>query len=77
MAARNLLHKSKLTAFRTYLESKGWTIEPNKGFYDILRARHPQYTHPLIVYERADAKEHYTIEGRMIHIVRAWLQDRV
>lgn len=76
MAARNLLHKSKLEEFSSWLINKGWEIEKPRGDYEVLRAYHIQYRDPLIVYEKIEAKEHYTIQGRHINIVKKWLDER-
>jgi hypothetical protein len=38
MAVRNLLHKNKAEKFKTWLIEKGWSIEANKGIYEVIRA---------------------------------------
>ena len=71
MANRHILHKSKLTAFRDWLISDGWEIQDTKGFYEVLRAKKGKRV--LIVYERLDMKEHYSLADRDCPIVRQFL----
>ena len=59
MATRNLLHKSHLEAFKEWLINAGWQICDTKGIYEVLRAS--KGSARLIVYSRADAKEHYSV----------------
>ena len=42
MATRNILHRSKLDSFKSYLKSKGWIIQDTKGMYEVLRAVNPE-----------------------------------
>lgn len=72
MANRHTLHKSKLTTFRDWLISDGWKIEDTKGFYEVLRAKKGKRV--LIVYERFDMKEHYSLADRDCPIVRQFLR---
>lgn len=71
MANRHTLHKSKLTAFGDWLISDGWKIEDTNGFYEVLRAKKGKRV--LIVYERIDMKEHYSLADRDCPIVRKFL----
>lgn len=59
MATRNLLHKSHLEAFKEWLITSGWRIHEPRGFYEVLRASYG--TKWLIVYRKADVKEHYSV----------------
>ena len=74
MANRHTLHKNKLTAFKDWLISDGWEIEDTKGFYEVLRAKKGKRV--LIVYERFDMKEHYSLAVRDCPIVRQFLRQR-
>ena len=74
MANRHTLHKSKLTAFSDWLISDGWKIEDTKGFYEVLRAKKGKRV--LIVYERLDMKEHYSLSDHDNCIVRRFLRER-
>jgi len=61
--SRNRLHKTKLKEFSDWLLWHGWAPEKCKGFYEVLRMRHPDQKELLLVYDRNDAKEHYTTFG--------------
>lgn len=74
MAVRNLLHKGKLEEFKEWLVIDGWTIEPTKGYYEVLRARKGN-RQPLIIYARDNSKEHLTVQGKDVHIVRSYLKE--
>lgn len=75
MANRKLLHKSKLKEFETWLVEKGWSIEPVKGEYEVLRAKKPP-NKPLIIFERLDSKEHYTVPNNHNNLVYAYIKDK-
>lgn len=75
MANRHTLHISKLEDFKKWLVKDGWKIEEPKGVYEVLRARKQGRQNPLIVYTKADAKEHLSIMDRDSGIVGAFLMD--
>lgn len=37
MANRNTLHISRIPDFTAWLQDMGWTIEPTKGLFEVLR----------------------------------------
>lgn len=76
MADRCLLHKSKLEDFKHWLVNDGWTIEPTKGSWEVLRARKSNHKNPLIIYDRNVAKEHYTVQSRDIGVVMAYINEK-
>ena len=76
MANRYTLHKNSLEDFQSWLVADGWEIEKPKGTYEVLRARKAGRQQPLIVYTKADKKEHLTIMDRDFEIVRAFLRDK-
>lgn len=76
MAKRNVLHKNLLEDFQKWLVANGWEIEKPKGTYEVLRARKAGIQQPLIVYTKADAKEHLTVMDRDLEIVGAFLRDK-
>lgn len=76
MAKRNVLHKNLFEDFQKWLVANGWEIEKPKGTYEVLRARKDGRPQPLIVYMKADAKEHLTVMDRDFEIVRAFLRDK-
>lgn len=75
MANRHTLHISKLEDFKKWLVKDGWDIEEPKGIYEVLRARKTGRRSPLIVYRKADVKEHLSIMDRDVGVVRAFLRD--
>ena len=75
MANRHTLHISKLEDFKNWLVKEGWEIEEPKGIYEVLRARKPGRQNPLIIYTKADAKEHLSIMDRDSGVIGAFLRD--
>lgn len=75
MANRHTLHINKLEDFKEWLVKDGWEIEEPKGNYEVLRARKAGRKNPLIVYTKADAKEHLSLMDRDGGVVRAFLRD--
>lgn len=74
MATRNLLHKSHLEEFREWLVKTGYQIHETKGIYEVLRASRGGSV--LIVYRKADLKEHYSVRDIDCSIVRRFLRWR-
>lgn len=75
MANRHTLHISKLEDFKEWLVKDGWEIEEPKGIWEVLRARKSGRQNHLIVYRKADAKEHLSIMDRDSGVVGAFLRD--
>ena len=75
MANRHTLHISKLEDFKKWLVKDGWEIEEPNGIYEVLRARKAGKKNPLIVYTKADAKEHLSLMDRDSGVVGAFLRD--
>lgn len=75
MANRYTLHISKLEDFKKWLVKDGWEIEEPKGNYEVLRARKYGRQNPLIVYAKADAKEHLSVMDRDSGVIGAFLKD--
>jgi hypothetical protein len=69
------LHKSKLEEFAAYCESQGWLREPVKGDYEVLRMRQ-KGSSPLIVWDRLNAREHYTTEGNSEYMFSWWKKSK-
>ena len=67
MANRHTLHISKLEDFKEWLVKDGWEIEEPKGIYEVLRARKYGRQNPLIVYTKADVKEHLRQAENLSH----------
>lgn len=75
MANRHTLHISKLEDFKKWLVKDGWEIEEPKGNYEVLRARKYGRQNPLIVYAKADVKEHLSVMDRDSGVIGAFLKD--
>lgn len=75
MANRHTLHVNKLEVFKEWLIKDGWEIEEPRGCYEVLRARKQSRRNPLIVYRKADVKEHLSLMDRDSGVVRAFLRD--
>lgn len=73
MANRQLLHKSKLSTFSTWLVWAGWTLEEPKGELEVLRARKDGRKAPLIIYDQLSS-EHYSVQNRDVGVVRAFIK---
>lgn len=73
MAARNLLVKTKLEAFREWIKSKTHArIEKTKGDYECLRFRINDTVH--IVFEN-NKSVHLSIQSKTIYLVQQFLED--
>lgn len=73
MANRCILHRNHLDAFKEWLKNDGWEIEDTKGLYEVLRARKEGRREPLIIFEKAGAKEHLSVMDRDLEVVKAFL----
>lgn len=75
MAERNLFALTHLPAFRDYLTARGWTEQPTKGDYEFARFTHAEHI-PLILYKRAHATMHATVQDKDYALVRRFLRSR-
>ena len=73
MANRHILHINHIDKFADWLRNDGFCIEEPKGNYEVLRARKGKKL--LIVYERIDMKEHFTVRDCDFGVVGAFLRD--
>lgn len=73
MAERCLLHLSKVREFGAWIESKGFVLAETRSEYEILRAKKPGRT--VIVYKRADAKQHASVMERDYRLVRTFIDE--
>jgi hypothetical protein len=76
---RSILHLNQLEAFGQFLEGRGYVLVPPKGAYEVLRAvpvaKKPG-DKPVIVYKRADAAEHATVQGSAMELVVAFIRSK-
>lgn len=76
MANRHKLHISKTEEFKKWLSENGWEIlPPSDNPFVAIRAvkRHERY---LVIYRRANAKEHLSYADRDSDIVEQFLRGR-
>lgn len=71
--SRCLLHKSKLDAFKKWLVGEGWIEWPTKSVWEVLRMRRQGAI--VLVYTKADLKEHYTTHGEALKQVRIFIRE--
>ena len=81
MVNREILHVNDLENFKSWLIKDGWTIQPTKGFYGVVRAVKEGKKFPLIVYFRFTTTQggkllHYTVPDCSLEIIRAYLRDK-
>lgn len=75
MAIRNLLNINKLKEFEKFLKIKGYMIVvTSKNPYEVLRAVNGKDT--VIVYKKADVKEHLSIMKKDYHLVREFIKSQ-
>ena len=76
MADRALLHRSKIEEFKTWLQAGGWTLEDPKGYFEIIRARKPGRSKPLIIFTTDNkGSDHITVPNNDIAVVRAFIKE--
>lgn len=76
MANRCILHKTHLEDFKRWLIDNDWSLEDTKGDYEVLRARKDGKQHPLIIFEKIDAKQHYSVMDRDVQVVKDYLAKK-
>lgn len=74
MAARNLLGRTHLPAFRAWLVGRGWAEQAPKGAFEEARFTHPEHR-TLILFARAHALQHLSVQDKDHRLVRAFLRD--
>ena len=73
MGTRNLLHINQLNSFTNWLKKDGWEIYAPKGMYEALRAKKEKRW--IIVYRRANPREHLSLRDKDCDIVRQFLKS--
>lgn len=61
--SRSKLSVTKLTEFHSHCLARGWSTQPTKGEYEVLRMSHPDKVGVLLVHRRMDDREHLTLSG--------------
>ena len=73
--SRNLLHVSKLDAFKDWLASQGIEHRPGRGGYEVLQIKTKKGAWQC-VFRRLEMAEHYTVAYPIEPIVRRFIKDR-
>lgn len=72
--SRNLLHKTKLDAFKAWLDSKGIEHRPGRGEYQMLQVKMKNGQWQC-VFDRHSAPEHYTVAHPLEQHVHRFIRD--
>jgi hypothetical protein len=73
MRNRALLHFNKIDDFANYACHKwGYKKIPTKGIYEVLRLKGKLGI--IIIYKKNDAKQHATVHGAALHLVKNYLK---
>jgi len=76
-SVRGLLHLNRLDAFAEWAKTLGWQREPTKGFYEVLRLRHPRVRVPIVLYSRGEPTSHVTVpfEGPALSLINRFMKE--
>lgn len=72
--SRNLLHKSKLEAFKAWLTAQGVEHRPSRGSFQVLQVRTKNGQWQCI-FDRIAAPEHYTVAWPLEGLVHRFIRD--
>jgi len=72
--SRNLLHKSKLTAFREWAEANGYPTRETNADFQVLQVRFGGRYYPI--YDRLEAPEHYSVPATLEHLVIMFIKSQ-
>lgn len=73
--SRNLLHKTKLEAFKIWLDDRGVEHRPARGEFQVLQVLVPR-SGWQVIYDRVTAIEHYTVPHPMESLVLKFIRSR-
>lgn len=76
MKNRITVRHGMLEDLAAYLERNGWKLEETKGRYEVLRARLPGRSQPLLIHDRTSGGCGYSIDERDMKVYRGWQRDR-
>lgn len=75
MAERGILHTKHLEAFAGFLEKQGFTKQPlSKNPYEVLRMKKIGGRHTVVLFKKADAKEHLSVMDKDMPLVRKFFR---
>lgn len=70
-----MLHKSRLDEFEAWCRKHGYGTRPGKGEYQVLQIHYPAKGW-VPIYEKLYSKEHYTVSGLLVPIVKKFLMSK-
>jgi hypothetical protein len=74
--SRHRLHVTKLEEFADFCTAHGWTRQPVKGEYEVLRMTHatkdPLIVHTRLVNSRGGDVQHLTLHGTAESMFNHW-----
>lgn len=74
MANRTTLHVSRLEAFKRWLEQQGIAYRPGKGDFQMLQVLTEEHGWQC-VFRRLDMPEHYTVQDKLMPLVRRFTNN--
>lgn len=72
--SRNLLHKTKLEEFKSWLDGQGLAHRPGRGPWQVLQVC-KDGRHWNCVYERIEMPEHYSTDKHIDPLVRRFARE--
>jgi len=75
MANRALLHRNKLEDFKKWLVENGYNPTAGKSLWEVIRWKGRKGEAMPIIFDKSNAKEHYTCSYTAIWYVRKWLRE--
>ena len=73
--SRCLLHRSKLSEFKAWLDKEGIAYRDGKGFYQVLQIC-KDGTHWNCIYSRLDMPEHFTTDKNLDSLVARFCREK-
>lgn len=77
MKNRITVRHGMLPDLEAYLRQSGWKLEPTVGTYEVLRARLPGRSRPLLIHDRTSGGCGYSIDERDAKVYAGWKRNRV
>ena len=75
MAARNLLHKTKIPEFKSWLTLKGFEWREGGGNWQLMQIKRKESNVWDVIYERLKMPEHVTVTGPLVNLVQQFIKE--
>lgn len=76
MKNRTTIRHGMIADLADYLQKSGWKLESPVGEFEVLRARRPGYSRPLLVHDRTSGGCGYSIDERDSKVYAGWKRNR-